>query len=77
MLADCTSVNQCGVLLGSFGAGEHAARHVRDWAKLLSLLGEFTPPVEPPNGFLIAKSDPALLCRVLPRRAVLPLPSGV
>ena len=28
MLADCTSVNQCGVLLGSFGAGEHATRHV-------------------------------------------------
>ena len=77
MLAGCTAVDHCGVLPGSFGVGEHGERHVRAWANLSCLLGEFTPTVEPPNGFLIAKSDPALLCRVLPRRAVLPLPSGV
>src|SRR5712692_2496468 len=77
LLADCTRVDQRGVLPGSFGTGWHRERHVRAWANLFCILGEFTPTVEPSNGFLFAGSDPALVCRVLPRRAVLPLSSGV
>ena len=35
MLAGCTSVEPRALLTGSFGAGEHGVRHVRDWANLL------------------------------------------
>ena len=35
MLAGCTSVEHRALLTGSFGVGEHGARHVRDWANLL------------------------------------------
>src|SRR5262249_1351049 len=77
MSVGCTSVGQCGVLPGSFGARWHGARHVRDWANLLCFLGAFTPAVKPSNGFLLAESDPAPACRVLPRRILLPLSSGI
>ncbi len=62
---------------GSFEAAQYGEMYVGDWTNLSYLLGKLASPVEPPDGFLTAEPDPALLRRVLPRRVLLPLLSGV
>jgi len=59
---------------GSFKALWYGEKYVGYRTNLSCLLGKLASPVEPPDGFLTAEPDPALLRRVLPRRVLFLLP---